>query len=232
MPDFGRYLRREHNRERLIDATLELCAAFGYESTTVDQIAAAANIAPDHFVDYFEDKDAVLMAVLDDAQQAIAAAFVHVGDGINPEQALLTAAIEVLAAINAGRGVTTVDRLAIVAQIVQTHADLERQASAARKQLITQALADRTGVDTQHATVRPATTTRTTIDAAPSGTGASYDSVGDDQLAERMTAELTAAFFEVTRRPTPDLTRTAQLSAATGGADFSGAHRQTHTTAP
>jgi hypothetical protein len=39
--------------------------------------------------------------------------------------------------------VTTVDRLAIVAQIVQANADLEKQASAARKQLISQALADR-----------------------------------------------------------------------------------------
>jgi phosphoglucomutase len=63
--------------------------------------------------------------------------------------------------------VTTVDRLAIVAQIVQANADLEKQASAARKQLISQALAD------------------------------------------RMTAELTAASFEVARRPTADLTRIA-----------------------
>ncbi len=128
MPDFGRCLRRERNRERLIDATLELCAAFGYEATTVDQIAAAADIAPDHFVDYFDDKDAVLMAVLDDAQEAVAAAFVHVGGGINPEQALLTAIIEDLAVITEGCGVDTAQRLAVIAATVRAHPDLEKPA--------------------------------------------------------------------------------------------------------
>jgi AcrR family transcriptional regulator len=131
MPDFGGYLRRERNRERLIDATLELCAAFGYQATTVEQIADAANVAPDHFVDYFEDKDAVLMAVLDDAQEAIAVAFAHVGGGINPERALLTAIVEDLAVISEGCGVVTAERLAVIAQTVRAHADLEKHASAA-----------------------------------------------------------------------------------------------------
>jgi len=129
MPDPGRYLRRERNRERLIDTTLELCAALGYEATTVDQIAAVAKIAPDHFIDYFEDKDAVLMAVLDDAQQAISAAFAHVGGGINPDQALLTAIVEDLAVISEGCGVATAQRLAAIAQTVRAHADLTRIAS-------------------------------------------------------------------------------------------------------
>jgi AcrR family transcriptional regulator len=130
-PEFGRKLRRERNRERLIDATLELCAAFGYEATAVDDIAAAADIAPDHFVDYFESKDAVLMAVLDDAEEAVAAAFVHVGDGIDPEQALLVAIVEDLAVISEGCGGVIAERLAVLAQSVRAHADLEKQASAA-----------------------------------------------------------------------------------------------------
>jgi AcrR family transcriptional regulator len=125
MPDF----RRERTRERLIDATLELCAAFGYEATTVEQITDAADVAPDHFVDYFEDKDAVLMAVLDDAQQAITAAFAHVGGGINPDQALLTAIIEDLAVISEGCGVVAAQRLTVLAQTVQARADSTRIAS-------------------------------------------------------------------------------------------------------
>jgi AcrR family transcriptional regulator len=125
MPDFGRYLRRKRNRERLIDTTLELCAALGYEATTVDQIAAVADIAPDRFVDYFENKDAVLMAVLDDAQQAVTAAFARVGGGINPEQALLIAIIEDLGVITEGCGVITAERLAVIAQAVRAHPDLE-----------------------------------------------------------------------------------------------------------
>jgi AcrR family transcriptional regulator len=131
VPDSGRNLQRERNREQLIDTTLELCAAFGYEATTVEQIAAAANVAPDHFVDYFENKDAVLMAVLDDAEEAVAAAFVHVGDGINPEQALLVAIVEDLAVISEGCGGVIAERLAVLAQTVRAHADLQKQASAA-----------------------------------------------------------------------------------------------------
>jgi len=119
----------EAQRERLIDATLELCAAFGYKATTVEQIADAADVAPDHSDDYSEDKDAVLMAVLDDTQQAIAAAFAHVGGGINPEQALLTAIIEDLTVISEGCGVVTAQRLAVLAQTVQAHADPTRIAS-------------------------------------------------------------------------------------------------------
>jgi AcrR family transcriptional regulator len=131
MPDFGRHSRRARNRERIIDATLELCAAFGFEATTVDQIAAAANVAPDHFVDCFENKDAVLMAVLDDAEAAIAAAFVHVGGDIDPDQALLIAIIEDLAVISEGCGAVTAERLAVIAQTVRAHADLEKHKSAA-----------------------------------------------------------------------------------------------------
>ena len=122
-PEFSRDLRRERNRERLIDATLELCAAFGYEATTVDDIAAAANIAPEHFVDYFDNKDAVLMAVLDDAQQAIAAAFAHASGGINPDQALLVAIVEDLAVISEGCGAVTAERMAAIAEAVRAHAD-------------------------------------------------------------------------------------------------------------
>jgi AcrR family transcriptional regulator len=128
-----------NNRERLIDATLELCAAFGYESTTVDQIAAAAEIAPDHFVDYFDDKDAVLMAVLDDAEQAVAAAFAHAGrECRDPDQALLIAIIDDLAVITEGCDGLTAERLAGIAQTVRAHADPEKHA---RERLIKQALA-------------------------------------------------------------------------------------------
>ena len=130
-PDFGRHSGRERNRERLIDATLELCAAFGYAATTVDQIVAVANVAPDHFLDYFENKDAVLMAVLDDAEQAVAAAFAHAGGGVNPDHALLAAIVEDLAVISDGCGAVAAERLAVIAQTVQVHADSERHASVA-----------------------------------------------------------------------------------------------------
>lgn len=122
MPDFGPYLERERNRGRLIDATLELWATFGYRATTLDQIAVAADIAPAHFVDYFDDKDAVLMAVLDDAEQAVTAAFADVGSGSVPDQALLTAIVEDLTMITHGCGAVASERLAVIAKTVRARA--------------------------------------------------------------------------------------------------------------
>jgi AcrR family transcriptional regulator len=145
-PDFGRHSRRESDRERIIDATLELWATFGFEATTVEQIAAAADVAPDHFLDYFENKDAVLMAVLDDTEQAVAAAFAHAGEGINPDQALLVAIIEDLVVISEGCGVVTAERLAAVAATVR--ADAHQLASAAElADALVEATRDRSTVD-------------------------------------------------------------------------------------
>ena len=42
----------------LVDAAVELCITQGYESTTVEQIAAAAEISTRTFSRYFATKDA------------------------------------------------------------------------------------------------------------------------------------------------------------------------------
>ena len=53
-------------RERLIDTTLNGCIRCGYEGTTVDQIAAAADVMPADFSRYFATTDAAIMSVVDD----------------------------------------------------------------------------------------------------------------------------------------------------------------------
>jgi AcrR family transcriptional regulator len=57
-------------RERLIDTTLNVCIRCGYEGTTVDQIAAAADVTPADFSRYFVTTDAAIMSVVDDLLQA------------------------------------------------------------------------------------------------------------------------------------------------------------------
>jgi len=188
-------------RERLIDATLDLCTRCGYEATTVDQIAAAAGVAPPEFARYFATKDAVLLSIVEDLIQASAAALGDVEAGTNPEQALLIATASVITAITEGRGVITQDRMIAMAEIVTTNSDLRKQASLARKRVLTQALADRMGVTAGNQRVRQAVTRWSAIAAgAYVGAGimgAHYDPRQDDQLVERGIAELTANFADV-----------------------------------
>jgi AcrR family transcriptional regulator len=188
-------------RERLIDATLDLCARCGYEATGVDQIAAAAGVTPPDFARYFGTKDAVLMSIVEDLIQASAAALADVEAGTNPEQALLIATAAVITAITEGRGVITQDRMIAMAEIVTTNSDLRKQASLVRKRVLTQALADRMGVAEGNQRVRQAVTRWSAIAAGAyvlaGSMGPHYDPRQDDQLVERGIAELTANFADV-----------------------------------
>ena len=55
-----RRVRGQRNREALIHAAIELFTANGYEATTVEQISAAARVAPRTFFHHFATKDDIL----------------------------------------------------------------------------------------------------------------------------------------------------------------------------
>jgi AcrR family transcriptional regulator len=188
-------------RDQLIDATLNLCVTCGYEATTVEQIAAAAEVTPLDFGCYFATKDAAVMAVVDDLLQANATALHHVDVAESPEQALLVAATEVLIAIIDGRGVITRDRMIAIAEIVTAQPNLRRQASSARKRILTRALADRMGVTEEDRRVRQAVTKWSAVAASTYldryRMAANYDPHQDDHLEVRATADLAATFAQV-----------------------------------
>jgi AcrR family transcriptional regulator len=194
-------VRERDRRDQLIDATLDLCIRCGYEATTVEQIAAAAEVTPPDFMRYFATKDAAIMAVVDAPLQATATALRHVDAVAGPEQALLIAATEVLIAIIDGRGVITRDRMLAMAQIVRAHPNLRRQASLARKRVLTQALADRMGVAAENRRVCRAVTMWSAVAAGAlmerHRMAADYDPGQDDHLEELMITELAATFGEV-----------------------------------
>ena len=54
----------------MIDAAIHLCIEQGYDNTTVEQIAAAAEIAPRTFSRYFPSKEAVIVAILGEVARA------------------------------------------------------------------------------------------------------------------------------------------------------------------
>jgi AcrR family transcriptional regulator len=194
-------VRERDRRDQLIDATLDLCIRCGYETTTVEQIAAAAEVTPPDFMRYFATKDAAIMAVVDAVLQAAAAALRHVDAAASPEQALLLAHDEVVIAIIDGHGVITRDRMLAIAEIFRAHPNLRNQASLARKRVLTQALADRMGVAAEDRRVRRAVTMWSAVAAGAlmerHSMAANYDLRQDDQLDERMRAELDATFGEV-----------------------------------
>jgi AcrR family transcriptional regulator len=191
---------RELSRpDQLIDATLDLCVRCGYERTTLEQIAAAAEVTPQEFMRDFETKDAALMAVIDVLLEAAAAALSHVDVAASPEHALLAAHTEVVLAITDGRGVVTRDRFIAIAQIFSAHPSLRKQASLARKRILTPALADRMGVAAEDRRVHQAVTVWSAIagSAYLDGQGVAANFERDDHLGRRMIAELDATFAEI-----------------------------------
>ncbi|HSP03694.1 MAG TPA: TetR family transcriptional regulator, partial [Acidimicrobiales bacterium] len=55
--------RKKRDRRRQIeDVAIELFEQQGFDATTIEQIAAAAEIAPRTFFSYFETKDDVVLA--------------------------------------------------------------------------------------------------------------------------------------------------------------------------
>ncbi len=57
--------KKDETRERITRVALELFAEKGFESTTVDEICARADVAKGTFFNYFPRKEAVLGAVMD-----------------------------------------------------------------------------------------------------------------------------------------------------------------------
>ena len=193
--------RQKKCRERLVDVTLDLCTDQGYDAATVDQIAAAADVTRSEFERYFATKDAVIVSIVDDLLHATATALRDVTADIAPEHALLIATIEVLGAIIDGRGVITLHRMLATGRIVTGTSHLQKQASAARRRVLSQALADRMGVGSQDRRVQRAATMWSAI-AAGAYIGQlhmppHYDPRNDDLLPQRMIASLSDTFAEV-----------------------------------
>lgn len=65
--------KKQRTRLALVDAAFALFAEQGYEATTVDQIAAAADVSPRTFFRYFTTKEDVALSLSLDGQRAMLA---------------------------------------------------------------------------------------------------------------------------------------------------------------
>jgi AcrR family transcriptional regulator len=66
--------KRRETAERIIEAALTLFANNGYDATTLDEIAASADISRRTFFHYFKTKDDILLSLQSDLGAALAAA--------------------------------------------------------------------------------------------------------------------------------------------------------------
>jgi AcrR family transcriptional regulator len=140
--------KKQRTRAMLVDAAVKLCIEHGYDNTTVEQIAAAADVSPRTFSRYFATKDAVVMTLLEDLVEAVAVELAQVSFDVPSLEALRYAHVTVLRRVRSGAvpGLTA-DRIVLMLRIVNSTPGLKMAATEFRPHPTTLALAERLGVD-------------------------------------------------------------------------------------
>ncbi len=113
--------KKRRTRATLIDAAVELCVQQGYDNTTVEQIAAAADVSPRTFSRYFPTKDAVILAVVDEVAEYVADALARQPYDITEHDALVRAHVETFMPADPTAPETmSFNRMALLLQIVNS----------------------------------------------------------------------------------------------------------------
>ncbi|MHC9295069.1 TetR family transcriptional regulator [Mycobacterium sp. LTG2003] len=139
--------KKQRTRATLIDAAVELCNRQGFEQTTVDQIAAVAEVSPRTFSRYFATKDAVVLAFIDEVVEMVAIELADQPPEVSDIEALYRAHVEAFNKTKtAPPSRLTADRLLASARIITSSAALMHAASQFRMDAVNAALAKRMGV--------------------------------------------------------------------------------------
>jgi AcrR family transcriptional regulator len=150
---------------------------------------------------YFPTTEAVIMSIAEDMARETAAALKRIDKGIAPERALLSAGVAAVTAVVEGRSELRLDRLLAMARIVSATRNLLRSVSAARKQVITQALADWMGVNPKDQRLQRALTMWSAVTAsayvAASEIPEDHEAQRDGGLRKHMIADLSQSYGDV-----------------------------------
>lgn len=131
----------------LIEAAIDLCDRQGFEQTTVEQIAAVADVSPRTFSRYFATKDAVILAFIDEVIEIVAVELAAQPSGISDIEALYRAHVQAfLSTKTAPPTQLTSDRLLASARIITASPALMQSASEFRADAVNAVLAQRMGV--------------------------------------------------------------------------------------
>jgi AcrR family transcriptional regulator len=140
--------KKQRTRTTLVDAAIELCERYGFEQTTVEQIAAIADVSPRTFSRYFATKEAVCLALVDDAVDVAAVELARLPEDMNHLEALYRASVTMYRNTkNAGIGELTAPRLMCTLRIIMSSPTLQQATMEFRPHAVNVELARRMGVD-------------------------------------------------------------------------------------
>ena len=139
--------KKQRTRATLIDAAIELCERQGFEQTTVEQIAAIADVSPRTFSRYFATKEAVCLALVDDAVEIAAVELARQPAEMSHLEALFRASVTMYRNTkNAANGELTASRLMCTLRIIMSSPTLRQATMEFRPHAVNVELANRMGV--------------------------------------------------------------------------------------
>ncbi len=184
----------------LIEAAIELCDRQGFEQTTVEQIAAVADVSPRTFSRYFATKDAVMLAFVDEVIEMVALELAAQPAGIGDIEALYRAHVQAfLKTKTAPPTQLTSERLLASARIITSSPALMQSASEFRADAVNVVLAQRMGVSGDDRRLKLTAVVWGSIimtGIAELGSRGDWDSVTVDEIVDRIKATY-ADFLEV-----------------------------------
>lgn len=159
----------------MVDVAARLCAQQGYGKTTVDQIAAAAEVSPRTFSRYFPNKEAVVGALMEEASDRVAEALARQPLDITEHEALARSHVEIFRATERGEpGAMSFDGISGFLSIVNSTPMLGLASFTFRPDgsthAVVAAIAHRMGVPVTHPGVRIAFDTWAVLMAVACGT--------------------------------------------------------------
>lgn len=192
--------KKVRTREALIEAATELCLDRGFDNTTVEQIAASADVSTRTFSRYFATKGAVIAAIADDMDSLVAEALSEQPSDITEYEALLRAHLTVFGP-ELGYRTPGFRRMAALIQIVNG-SDSAKSSAFAHQQGVSEnaalkVLAGRLGVAVDHPAVRLISDTWTVLFATSfAGLGQS----GNQPIEPKVVCDRLCETFEMFRR--------------------------------
>ncbi len=139
--------KKQRTRATLIDAAVDLCDRQGFDRTTVDQIAAIADVSPRTFSRYFATKDAIALALVDEVLDRTAVELTRQPRELNHFEALLNAYLAMAnSAKVAQAGELSADRVMCIVRIFLSSPALRQAALEYRANAVDTELAKRMGV--------------------------------------------------------------------------------------
>jgi AcrR family transcriptional regulator len=140
--------KKQRTRATLLDAAVELCERQGFEKTTVDQIAAIADVSPRTFSRYFATKDSIAFALIDEAIELAAAELARQPMNINHFEALRRSYVAMYTSTKtAPPGALSAERMMCIVRIIITSAALRQAALEYRPHAVNVEMAKRLGVE-------------------------------------------------------------------------------------